>query len=130
MFNPRTVSNRMSYKPRDLSVIGYCNGFTLWHLQSADDPAAIAAPNYFSDAGNLLQPGDFILARMSGSRMSGGENAPPCFGVLVVLQIKPSVATAQLTTPVGMAPDLPIDHSTSSAVLAATGDRRPQDLRP
>jgi hypothetical protein len=120
----------MSYKPRDLSVIGYCNGFTLWHLQSTDDPAAIAAPDYFSDAANLLQPGDFILARMSGSRRSGGENPHPCFGVLVVLQIKPGVATTQLTTPVGMAPDFPIDHPAISAAIAATLDPRPHDLRP
>jgi hypothetical protein len=110
----------MSYKPRDLSVIGYCNGFTLWHLQSPDDPAAIAAPNYFSDASNLLQSGDFILARMGG-----GVNANPYFCVLVVLQIKPGVTTAQLTAPVRMTPDLPAGTPASAPLTAATQDLRP-----
>lgn len=54
----------MSYQPRDLSVIGYSNGFTLWHLHSADGPEDIAAPGYFDDALNLLEPGDFILANL------------------------------------------------------------------
>ena len=26
----------MAYDPHDLSVVGYANGFTLWHFQSRD----------------------------------------------------------------------------------------------
>lgn len=60
----------MSFNPRQLSVIGYANGFTLWHYVSADplaspqssaEPPAILAAGYFDAARALLRPGDFVL---------------------------------------------------------------------
>lgn len=31
----------MAYNPRDLSVVGYSNGFTLWHFRSRDSAAEL-----------------------------------------------------------------------------------------
>ena len=32
----------MAYATRNLSVLAYANGFTLWHYESADGAAALA----------------------------------------------------------------------------------------
>jgi hypothetical protein len=52
----------MAFALRNLSVLAYANGFTLWHYKSAADaPAAVAAPGYFNDAGDMLTAGDFVM---------------------------------------------------------------------
>jgi hypothetical protein len=50
----------MAFDPSALNVIGYAHGFTLWHYRSSDPD--IGAPDYFASAGDLLRPGDFVLA--------------------------------------------------------------------
>lgn len=52
----------MAFNSKDLCVIGYGNGFTLWHYRSSDDAlAAITAADYFDDASKLLAKGDAII---------------------------------------------------------------------
>ena len=70
----------MTFNPRDLSVVGYANGFTLWHFRSGDAAKQIATPKYFNASSDMLRPGDFIfvnlenrtLARYFGSRFGAG----------------------------------------------------------
>lgn len=52
----------MAFNSKDLCVIGYGNGFTLWHYRSGDDAlAAITGADYFDDASKLLAKGDAII---------------------------------------------------------------------
>jgi hypothetical protein len=61
----------MAFALRNLSVLAYANGFTLWHYKSvADAQAAVGAPGYFNDAGDMLTAGDFVMVSApSGGRM-------------------------------------------------------------
>lgn len=64
----------MPFSARELSVLAYANGFTLWHYRTADPLAALLAPDgsYFAAADELLRPGDQILLSLAaGSRAAG-----------------------------------------------------------
>lgn len=53
----------MAFKARELSVLAYANGFTLWHYASADPLAdVVVTPGYFDTASDMLRAGDLILA--------------------------------------------------------------------
>jgi hypothetical protein len=52
----------MAFSLRNLSVLAYANGFTLWHYKAGPEPlASTAQPGYFADAADLLAPGDMVL---------------------------------------------------------------------
>ncbi len=51
----------MAYLSKNISVLAYANGFTLWHYSSEDTAAEILADSYFDDAANLLRRGDLIV---------------------------------------------------------------------
>ena len=52
----------MSFAVRNLSVLAYANGFTLWHYKAGDDALpAMARPGYFDDAVDMLATGDMLL---------------------------------------------------------------------
>jgi hypothetical protein len=54
----------MAFLARELSVLAYANGFTLWHYRaSADD---LLTPGYFDSAQELLREGDQIIANTAG----------------------------------------------------------------
>ena len=55
----------MAYKPSDLSVIAYANGFTLWHYKTEDSPAAVQEKGYFDETGDMLRIGDRIMVNMA-----------------------------------------------------------------
>lgn len=57
----------MAYSARNLSVLSYANGFTLWHYTTADSAATVAGTGYFNDASDLLRKGDQIIANTSTS---------------------------------------------------------------
>jgi hypothetical protein len=61
----------MAFALRNLSVLAYANGFTLWHYKSAADALpAINAGGYFNDAGDMLSAGDFVIVSApTGGRM-------------------------------------------------------------
>lgn len=53
----------MAFAVRNLSVLAYAQGFTLWHYKAADDGIAqVAAPDFFEEAGDMLAAGDMLLA--------------------------------------------------------------------
>ena len=53
----------MAFIARNLSVLAYAQGFTLWHYQAgADSITDVAAPAFFEEAGDLLAQGDMLLA--------------------------------------------------------------------
>ena len=68
----------MAFDPSNLSVMGYANGFTLWHYTTPDPAATVDTTGYFDAAADMLRVGDFILANTS----TGGT---PAHGIFVVL---------------------------------------------
>lgn len=51
----------MAYQSKDLSVLAYANGFTLWHYASTDTASQVSAAAYFDDASDILRAGDLVL---------------------------------------------------------------------
>ncbi len=52
----------MPFAIRNLSVLAYAQGFTLWHYRAAGSPmAGIAAAGFFDPAGDLVAAGDMML---------------------------------------------------------------------
>ncbi len=52
----------MAYQSKDLSVLAYANGFTLWHYTTIDLAATIDTAGYFNDASDMVRVGDMIMA--------------------------------------------------------------------
>lgn len=51
----------MAFQNKNLSVIAYANGFTLWHYKESATLATITASGYFANVKNLMNSGDIIL---------------------------------------------------------------------
>ncbi|MDE2319862.1 MAG: hypothetical protein KGK02_09220 [Rhodospirillales bacterium] len=62
----------MCFTLRNLSVLAYANGFTLWHYKAGNDNLADAAnPGYFADASDLMAEGDMVmLSAAEGGRIA------------------------------------------------------------
>src|SRR5882672_9846819 len=64
---PFTRTVPMAFTIRDLSVLAYANGFTLWHYKAGNDSLADVARNdYFADASDMMATGDIMM-------VSGGK---------------------------------------------------------
>jgi len=63
----------MAYLSKNLSVLAYANGFTLWHYTTPDAAAAVDTAGYFNPASEMLRIGDLILANVeTGGAMKAG----------------------------------------------------------
>jgi hypothetical protein len=52
----------MAFAIRNLSVLAYANGFTLWQYKSGKDKLdTVSSGNYLADASDMLTPGDLIM---------------------------------------------------------------------
>ena len=51
----------MAFQNKNLSVIAYANGFTLWHYSANETLATIAANGYFNSVKTLMNIGDIII---------------------------------------------------------------------
>ena len=52
----------MAFAIRNLSVLAYANGFTLWHYKAGGDRlASVAARDFFADAADMLTQGDLMM---------------------------------------------------------------------
>ena len=54
----------MAFQAKDLSVLAYANGFTLWHYTTADPATTVDTAGYFNAASDMLRVGDLILANV------------------------------------------------------------------
>ena len=53
----------MAFTIRNLSVLAYANGFTLWHYKSAsDERSKLTGKNFFAEASDMLTDGDLMIA--------------------------------------------------------------------
>ncbi len=56
----------MAFSLRNLSVLAYANGFTLWHYKAGEAAlAAVRAPGFFSAAEDMLATGDMLMVSAS-----------------------------------------------------------------
>lgn len=74
----------MAFSSRELSVLAYANGFTLWHYRTADPAGELVAPDYFLAADELLRSGDQIVLTLTGSER-------PVGAALVVTAVRPGM---------------------------------------
>jgi hypothetical protein len=52
----------MAFAIRNLSVLAYANGFTLWHYKASGDALpTVTAQSFFHDAGDMLAAGDMVM---------------------------------------------------------------------
>ena len=88
----------MAFNSRDLSVLAYANGFTLWHYRTADgaedltaEPQPGATTHYFAGADELLREGDQIVVNLQAGNQPSLVN-------LLVTQVAPAgrVSVAKL----------------------------------
>lgn len=58
----------MSVKLRNLSALGYANGFTLWVYKGFDvSLLEISEPDFFADASFMMHLGDMVLVTTAGT---------------------------------------------------------------
>lgn len=59
----------MAFQNKNLSVIAYANGFTLWHYAANETFATITTSGYFNDVKTLMNNGDIVI--INGSDQTG-----------------------------------------------------------
>jgi hypothetical protein len=62
----------MAFQARNLSVLAYANGFTLWHYTTVDPASDVDTQGYFDPAEEMLRVGDMILANVDTDGASNG----------------------------------------------------------
>jgi hypothetical protein len=62
LFCLQRTQSIMAFSLRNLSVLAYANGFTLWHYKAGDAAlAAVHAPGFFAAAEDMLATGDMLM---------------------------------------------------------------------
>ena len=84
----------MAFQSKDLSVLAYANGFTLWHYTSVDVATDIDTAGYFNDASDMVRVGDMIMA-------NADTDGTPTSGILLVNANASGVVDAADLTAVG-----------------------------
>ncbi|WP_119461826.1 hypothetical protein [Rhodospirillaceae bacterium SYSU D60014] len=76
----------MAFESRELSVLAYANGFTLWHYRTEDSLETLtrqpngATQGYFDAAREMVRSGDQIIVNL----IAGGRVAMASLAVTVV----------------------------------------------
>lgn len=61
----------MAFQNKNLSVIAYANGFTLWHYAANETLSAIATAGYFNSVKTLMNIGDIVIVNGSDDTTIG-----------------------------------------------------------
>lgn len=80
----------MAFAARNLSVLSYANGFTLWHYTSTDNNTTVTTSGYFNDAADMLRKGDLIVANVD----TGGTQANKQYFVSAISSGVVTITTA------------------------------------
>lgn len=67
----------MAYQSKNLSVLAYANGFTLWHYATVDLATDVDTAGYFNDGADMLRVGDMIMANVD-------TDGTPAAGIFLV----------------------------------------------
>jgi hypothetical protein len=73
----------MAFQNKNLSVIAYANGFTMWHYTGPEALTAISASGYFNSVSALMNSGDIII-------VNGGDTT----GLRKITATSPNVTVA------------------------------------
>ena len=84
----------MAFQSKNLSVLAYANGFTLWHYTTADLAADVDSSGYFNAAADMARVGDMILANVD-------TDGTPASGIYLVNANSGGVVDAADMTAVG-----------------------------
>ena len=84
----------MAFSPRNLSVLAYANGFTLWHYTTGDLATDADTTGYFNAASEILRVGDMILANTD-------TDGTPAAGIYLVNANSGGIVDVANLTPVG-----------------------------
>ncbi len=84
----------MAYESKNLSVLAYANGFTLWHYTSVDAAATVDSADYFATASDMLRTGDFIMANTD-------TDGTPVHGIFVVSAVGAGTVDVNDITQIG-----------------------------
>jgi hypothetical protein len=65
----------MAFAIRNLSVLAYANGFTLWHYKAGSDRLqSVVSRDFFADAADMLTQGDLLMiSAADGARVVAVE---------------------------------------------------------
>ena len=86
----------MAYQSKDLSVLAYANGFTLWHYTTADAAVSVDSAGYFNAAADMLRAGDIIIANVDSA-------SAPKAGLFLVSTASAGVVDVNDMTQIGTA---------------------------
>ena len=75
----------MAFQSKNLSVIAYANGFTMWHYADPIPLATISANGFFNNVASLMNTGDIIV-------INGADTT----GLRKVTATKPNVTVAAI----------------------------------
>jgi hypothetical protein len=82
----------MAFEIKNLSVLAYANGFTLWHYTTPDEATTVDDTGYFNAAADMLHVGDMMLANVA-------TTGTPQNGVFAVVSVASGVVgLANMTT--------------------------------
>lgn len=84
----------MPFLSKNLSVLAYANGFTLYHYTTPDTAATVDTAGYFNSASTQLRVGDRIMASVD-------TDGTPGYGDFVVLSNSGGVVDVGDMTAVG-----------------------------
>ena len=84
----------MAFNSKDLSVLAYANGFTLWHYTSVDPATDVDTSGYFNDASDIVRVGDMILANTD-------TDGTPASGIFLINANAAGIVDAADMTAVG-----------------------------
>ena len=84
----------MAFNSKDLSVLAYANGFTLWHYTTVDPATDVDTSGYLNDAIDIVRVGDMILANTD-------TDGTPASGIFLINANAGGVVDAADMTTVG-----------------------------
>ncbi len=84
----------MAFQARNLSVLAYANGFTLWHYTTVDADTVVDTAGYFDAAAQMLRVGDIVIANVD-------TDGTPAAGLFLVKSNAAGVVDAADMTAVG-----------------------------
>ncbi len=74
----------MAFALRNLSVLAYAQGFTLWHYKAEDELESVSLSGFFDPAADMVSAGDMMMvSATNGGRVlclapqDGGLSAVP-----------------------------------------------------
>ncbi|KAA1057193.1 hypothetical protein [Azospirillum argentinense] len=109
----------MPYAAKDLSVLAYANGFTLWHYTTPDAAAQVSEIGYFNGAFDLLRIGDMILVNAGPASQIEGAVVIVSGSDLTNL----TVSVTSLTSPTPAPPVITGANDVGALYIPATGTR-------